>query len=716
MSSLTFGFASALFLLPLAGLPILLHLLFKQKSPIVPFSTLRFVKMSVQRTAARRRVQKWLLLACRTLLLALLIWAVAQPARKFAGNWLGSGKSIAAAIVIDTSYSMQYQDAQLTLLSKADGMVQDLLRDQLSAAKVAIFRDLPPASHPEQLRDASAILAEWSPLKPQPNPKPLVDRISSAIALLDRQPADQKWLIVLSDFQAKEFPHPIPEWKDGRTILLDLHPSNVRSAGVTNVSITPQQPIPGIGSEAAVQITGQPGDSRAVVLKIASPDGAPISQSAPAMATLDAGGRAVVRFPVKLPAQRWIMLNGELTADDALMWSHNRGQLIEVPPKQIVTVLSQGGLSSAERFVKLALDPSEGKLQEWPIAVQSEANLTGRENVAVDLLSRWPSETQATTLRDFARAGHNLILFLEPGLENSWASLPAGEQTTLTDLLPSAPTPHLAANVCNAAVADANDPLLEGLTDERYQIGAITIRQMVPMTTDASSSAILNAVPIDPTTGSRAIGLLYRKPIGAGVCFTFATAPTSRFTNFATHPTFLPLLVRMALRGPGESAAHNVDLGQPLILNGSIAPAETELQIEGPQHAQYRVKATDAPNGRQFIFNEAAAPGLYIWRKINDNQTLAMTNVQLPASEADLSYRPAATVAPPGDSTVIATNLAQLQGKIAKLNEGRPQWSIPIALVMFLLCLEALMGSAAKVWKPPALRAFLPRLTKPTTT
>lgn len=714
MPTLTFGFASALFLLPLAGLPILLHLLFKQKSPLVPFSTLRFVKMSVQRTAARRRVQKWLLLACRTLLLALLIWAIAQPARKFAGNWLGGGKSIAAAIVIDTSYSMQYQDAQLTLLSKADGMVQDLLRDQLSTAKVAIFQDLPPKGHPEQLQEASAILAEWSPLQPQPSPKPLVDRINSAIALLDRQPADQKWLIVLSDFQAKEFPHPIPEWKDGRTILLDLHPSDVRSAGVTNVSITPQQPIPGIGSEAAVQITGQPGDSRAVLLKTTSPDGSPISQSAPAMATLDAGGRAVVRFPLKLPAQRWIMLSGALTADDALAWDHQRGQLIEVPPKQTVTVLSQAAPSSAERFVKLALDPSEGKLKEWPIAVQTAANLTGRENVAVAILSRWPDASQAVALRDFARAGHNLVVFLEPGLEDSWASLPATEQATLTDLLPSTPIKRASASLCKAAIADANDPLLEGLTDERYQIGAITVRQIVPMSAEGSSSAVLNAVPVDPMTGSRSTGLLYRKPIGDGICFTLATAPASRFTNFATHPTFLPLLVRMALRGPGESAAHNVDLGQPLVLNGSVAPAENELQIESPQHAQYRVKALDTPAGRQFVFNEAAAPGLYIWRKINDNQTLAMTNVQLPASEAELTYRTASTVAPPGDSTVVATNLAQLQGKVAKLNEGEPQWSVPIAIVMFLLCLEALMGSAAKVWKPTALRAFMPGMNKAT--
>ena len=56
MFGLTFLFSAALFALPLAGLPVILHLLFRKKSPVVMFPTLRFIKSSVQRTAARKRV------------------------------------------------------------------------------------------------------------------------------------------------------------------------------------------------------------------------------------------------------------------------------------------------------------------------------------------------------------------------------------------------------------------------------------------------------------------------------------------------------------------------------------------------------------------------------------------------------------------------------------------------------------------------------------
>ncbi|MDB5172996.1 MAG: hypothetical protein JWN51_1769, partial [Phycisphaerales bacterium] len=47
MSGLTFLFSAALWALPLAGLPVLLHLLFRRKSPVIQFSTIRFIKASM---------------------------------------------------------------------------------------------------------------------------------------------------------------------------------------------------------------------------------------------------------------------------------------------------------------------------------------------------------------------------------------------------------------------------------------------------------------------------------------------------------------------------------------------------------------------------------------------------------------------------------------------------------------------------------------------
>ncbi len=701
MPTFSFTFAAALFALPLAGVPLLLHLLNRRQSPVVMFSTVRFVKLSVQRTAARRRVQKWLLLACRSLLIALLVWAVAQPVRRLAGGWGKTGGAAVAAIVVDTSYSMQLQEGGTTLLARADADVQDLLRGPLAGAKVAVFTSR-PADGGEAMRDASAVLAEWSPVRPQPAERPLVDRAAAAVALLDRQPPGPRWLVVVSDFQAREFPHPIPAPDaGGRTVLIDLHPvAAARSAGVTRVSLSPQPPIAGLPAEASVEVTGPPGDARAVRLRTSTPDGRPLAELPPAMVALDATGRGTVRFPVALPAERFVALTAELTASDAMPWDNARTQLVEVPPRQRVAVIQQVGGSPGDRFVRLALDPSEGGLAEWPLTVHPAQAPAPGDDVAVVTLARWPGPRTADALQRFAAAGHTVVLFLSPGLEQSWPGLPQSERDALAGLLPSAPAVRGDDVARRAAVADAADPLLVGLTGESVELGKIIVRRMVPLSAEGGASAVLNAVPVEPTPDARTVGLLFRKPVGRGTCFTFATVPDPAVTNLGTHPTFLPLLVRTALRPPDRSAAQNVDLGRPLTVDPVLFPAAKTLVVTGPGGEQYQVPAP-------FSFTAAAEPGLYAWRRSTDAATaapLAWSNVQLPAAESDLTYHPAAAAAPAAPAvTVIATGAAELSARLDQLATPDPRWQWPLAIVLFLLCLEALMGSRPRPTRAAAV-------------
>ncbi len=62
-----------------AGLPVALHLLNRIRSPIVPFSTLRFLKITAQKTSRRRQVQQYLLLLLRMAVFAMIAMAVAHP-------------------------------------------------------------------------------------------------------------------------------------------------------------------------------------------------------------------------------------------------------------------------------------------------------------------------------------------------------------------------------------------------------------------------------------------------------------------------------------------------------------------------------------------------------------------------------------------------------------------------------------------------------------
>ena len=104
---LALGFAAPLLLIGLlaAAIPFALHLLSSVRAPQMVFPTLRFLHLSMEKTARRRKLEHWLLLLVRSLLLGALALAVAEPFTKGAGGFWADPR-IAVAIVIDNSYSM----------------------------------------------------------------------------------------------------------------------------------------------------------------------------------------------------------------------------------------------------------------------------------------------------------------------------------------------------------------------------------------------------------------------------------------------------------------------------------------------------------------------------------------------------------------------------------------------------------------------------------
>ncbi len=699
MSGFQFLFSAALWALPLAGLPLLLHLLFRRKSPLLPFPTLRLVRASIQQTAARKKVQRWLLLATRMLLLALLIWAVAQPARFLAAQWFDPNRSLAAAIVLDTSYSMQLTQHQASLLDKAQGMVVELLGRQLKDAQVALYTSQPNAAM-EKLQPATSILANWKSFGPQPGDKPLSERIAAAAELLRSQQAAQKWLIVLSDLQNREFPRPIPAIEEGRVILLDLHPDEARSAGITTVRIEPAEPIPGITVEAHVQVMGRAGETRAMVIDLATPQGQNLLSKPPAIASFNGGGIAQMRIALQLPAPRWQLLTARLQGEDAMAWDDTRSWLIEIPPQQNVSVMegdeTAGG---AARYLRLALDPSEGKQANWPLKVSATDDLSSAHVVVVPG-PRWPDGQMARKLTDFAKSGGTVICFAQPGLEELWPSLSAEARGAWEAILPSAPLATAPAERSwRATAASEKDPLLAEWMLDAGQLNNLVVRRLVAFSSqDANVRSLLNVAAGEGA--GRQYGLLYRRNIGAGRVYTFATRPEPRYTNLPTHPIFLPLLVKMSLRPAGQSRQLNVELGQPLVLSAGRVGGLSQIELEGPRHVRFVLPVGDSQSGKQFVFADATEPGLYTWRKPGQAEALAYTCVSLPPRESDLNYRAAETVVPEGQSTLIARSLGELAQRMEQVGQPQPRWSTPIALVLCLLCLETLMGSVSKLWNP----------------
>ena len=99
------SFAAPLFLIAvLAGvIPVILHMISRQKAPVLPFSTLRFLHNSVQRTKRRKRIHDLLLLLLRIAALVLVAVALARPTIRHLGGLLGRKSARAVVLILDNS-------------------------------------------------------------------------------------------------------------------------------------------------------------------------------------------------------------------------------------------------------------------------------------------------------------------------------------------------------------------------------------------------------------------------------------------------------------------------------------------------------------------------------------------------------------------------------------------------------------------------------------
>ncbi|MCG3181643.1 MAG: hypothetical protein BIFFINMI_04041 [Phycisphaerae bacterium] len=223
-----------------AAIPVLLHLLAKVRAPQVYFPTLRFLRVAMEKTARRRRVQHWLLLLLRMVALALLALAVAQPLIRASARRLGGDNETAVAIVLDNSASMQVRDSGRTRFDAARQEVIDLLRDRNFPRAVVIVTNGEPARDlPDAMSTPAQVVTSLDEQKTPPGSgkADLSAAIARAQELLANDPAPNKEIYLFSDLQTAS-----------TTRLRDLPlPEKLRAAPPSILAITPAMPAESAG-------------------------------------------------------------------------------------------------------------------------------------------------------------------------------------------------------------------------------------------------------------------------------------------------------------------------------------------------------------------------------------------------------------------------------------------------------------------------------------
>ena len=126
---MTFLNSALLAALSLGLIPILIHLLNRQRFKQVDFPTLRFLQEMQRQKMRRVRVRQWILLALRTLAVLALVLAMARPVMRSEASLIGGGDPrTSVVLVLDRSASMSTESAGGTRYRDLQVRAQELIQ------------------------------------------------------------------------------------------------------------------------------------------------------------------------------------------------------------------------------------------------------------------------------------------------------------------------------------------------------------------------------------------------------------------------------------------------------------------------------------------------------------------------------------------------------------------------------------------------------------
>ena len=197
-------FAAPLFLLAAlaAAIPVMLHMINRQKAKELPFSTLRFLKISVQKTRRRKRIHDVLLMLLRASMLLLIAAGLAKPAVTNLSSLWG-GAHAAAVIILDNSASMGMIDQDRVRFETATAAAAQILEQLTDGDQVAILptngRAFPDSDKLDRSQEtARQVLAQCRVSYERAN---LAAKVRHARALLAESEAPNRHIFVLTDMQ-----------------------------------------------------------------------------------------------------------------------------------------------------------------------------------------------------------------------------------------------------------------------------------------------------------------------------------------------------------------------------------------------------------------------------------------------------------------------------------------------------------------------------------
>lgn len=645
------SFLNPLFLWALAGLaiPVILHFIQSSRTERLPFSTVRFLKIARKRSSRRIKMENFLLMLLRLLLLALLALAFAMPiirTKKF-GNLL-SGTARDVAIVIDASYSMNYELTRQVTWHQATELATAIIEGLGDNDRFCVYLagDQVTPVYEELMTKKEEAAAR---LKALPKPVGSSRLCPATIAALDAFEKDprrgERELHIITDYQM------LPWGSFRRSDSGDTHttrgasaesvwdPSRVsdnttcfvtllgapepENSAVAEIELEPRL----VTAETPCQVTARllrSGPPLETALSIYVND----AEVARRSVMLGDGGADRVQFILPLLSGGVHALRVE-TPEDSLPDDNAFYFLIRVREK--LPVLCVGDQRST-LFLKTALAAGEDEgVATISVKVVTPGEIAGETLSAYSCIflcdaTALPGQ-QITMVEQYVAAGGLLVVF--PGDRTMlsdyalWATLPA--EPVASGELPAAQRKRL------LTWDKPQHPVLWELAEGGINPGIVAQRRLHYEQIREDAEIIISTGAGEP--------FLISRPHGRGMVMLFAVSADRTWSDFPLSPYYLPLahqLVRYAA-GIGAGAPY-LWSAESIALAEYLPEATRDSEIKGPDGKPVAIRSAVVAGGATVNYAEGVTqPGHYTLRTPESGVARPALAVNIPREESDLT-------------------------------------------------------------------------------
>lgn len=633
------GFLAPLFLAGLAAIsiPVVIHLIHRERRTVVEFPSLMFLQRIPYRSVRRQKLRHLFLLALRCIALAAIAAAFARP---FLHHDATSAATSAGArevvLLLDNSYSMGYGDRWNRALDSARAAVEGL--GSADRATVVLFaNDAAAVSRPT--RDRAVLEAAIRAANVSSEGTRYAPALRLASQILSGSNMPQKEVVIVSDFQragwARREEMSLPAGVTLRAV--DLGGGDTPDIAVSQVTTDRDR----VGQR----------DRVAVAARLTNVGDAPKA----VQAVLELSGREAERRRVTVPARGVVQVrfaaagvpsaatSGTVRIDSDSLRQNDQFNFTVAASDAISVLVLQPARARENQSLFVTSALAIGETPAFDVDVQAvddvrAVDLNGRSLVILNEVAP-PRGAVGSRLREMISAGAGLLLV--PGDElverwpAEWRQLIPGTAGAVVDRTP--------AGGGNIASLNFAHPIFEPFSAPRsgdFSVARVFRYRKLDVPGDSSILARFD-------DGSPA---LVEKRVGSGKVLVWTSSLDSYWTDLPLQPVFLPLMHQIAKHAGGYSDARAwftagdvLDLSRhPELLGGlPVQQRESgtedqgaELVLEAPSGSRARLHArgTDhlAPLSEQGFYELRSAS-----TPVGSGRPIAV-NVDI--AEADLSH------------------------------------------------------------------------------